>query len=140
MQFAPQPMQHLAGIILAEGGPNGKPTQLTMKNNLPLRHILPNDLTVPGANLGEEYAVFEAVHGTAPDIAGKDLANPLALIRSAVGPTARVKAAGGVRDLATVVQMLRLGVDRFGIGLAAGRTILDECAARPGGVLEVPDP
>jgi isocitrate dehydrogenase (NAD+) len=39
---------------------------------------------VPGANLGLEYAVFEAVHGSAPDIAGRDLANPLALIRSAI--------------------------------------------------------
>ena len=39
---------------------------------------------VPGANLGSEFAVFEAVHGSAPDIAGKDLANPLALIRSAI--------------------------------------------------------
>ena len=39
---------------------------------------------VPGANLGEDAAVFEAVHGTAPDIAGRDLANPLALIRSAI--------------------------------------------------------
>jgi isocitrate dehydrogenase (NAD+) len=39
---------------------------------------------VPGANLGLDYAVFEAVHGSAPDIAGRDLANPLALIRSAI--------------------------------------------------------
>lgn len=39
---------------------------------------------VPGANIGLEYAVFEAVHGSAPDIAGKDMANPLALIRSAI--------------------------------------------------------
>jgi isocitrate dehydrogenase (NAD+) len=38
---------------------------------------------VPGANLGSRYAVFEAVHGSAPDIAGKGLANPIALIRSA---------------------------------------------------------
>jgi isocitrate dehydrogenase (NAD+) len=38
---------------------------------------------VPGANLGQRYAVFEAVHGSAPDIAGKGLANPVALIRSA---------------------------------------------------------
>jgi len=38
---------------------------------------------VPGANLGRLYAVFEAVHGSAPDIAGKGLANPIALIRSA---------------------------------------------------------
>jgi isocitrate dehydrogenase (NAD+) len=38
---------------------------------------------VPGANLGERYAVFEAVHGSAPDIAGKGLANPIACLRSA---------------------------------------------------------
>lgn len=39
---------------------------------------------VPGANIGLEASVFEAVHGTAPDIAGRDMANPLALIRSAI--------------------------------------------------------
>lgn len=39
---------------------------------------------VPGANLGEHAAIFEAVHGSAPDIAGKDLANPTALLQSAV--------------------------------------------------------
>ena len=38
---------------------------------------------VPGANFGNRYALFEAVHGTAPDIAGKGLANPIALVRSA---------------------------------------------------------
>jgi len=38
---------------------------------------------VPGANVGARYAVFEAVHGSAPDIAGKGLANPIAVIRSA---------------------------------------------------------
>ena len=39
---------------------------------------------VPGANLGDEVAVFEAVHGSAPDIAGKNLANPTALLQSAL--------------------------------------------------------
>ena len=39
---------------------------------------------VPGANLGSECAIFEAVHGSAPDIAGKDMANPTALLQSAV--------------------------------------------------------
>jgi isocitrate dehydrogenase (NAD+) len=38
----------------------------------------------PGANIGEEDAVFEAVHGSAPDIAGQGVANPLALLMSAV--------------------------------------------------------
>ncbi len=37
----------------------------------------------PSANIGEKYAVFEAVHGSAPDIAGKGVANPTALILSA---------------------------------------------------------
>lgn len=37
----------------------------------------------PGANIGDDCAVFEAVHGSAPDIAGKGVANPLALIMSA---------------------------------------------------------
>jgi isocitrate dehydrogenase (NAD+) len=39
----------------------------------------------PGANIGEDgIAMFEAVHGSAPDIAGRDLANPIAMMRSAV--------------------------------------------------------
>lgn len=37
---------------------------------------------VPGSNIGDDAAVFEAVHGSAPDLAGKNLANPLALIMS----------------------------------------------------------
>lgn len=39
---------------------------------------------VPGSNIGDEAAVFEAVHGSAPDIAGKGIANPLAVIMSGV--------------------------------------------------------
>ena len=39
---------------------------------------------VPSANIGDEVAMFEAVHGTAPDIAGYGLANPTALLMSAV--------------------------------------------------------
>jgi len=39
---------------------------------------------VAGANLGTDYAVFEAVHGSAPDIAGQNKANPTALLQSAI--------------------------------------------------------
>ena len=39
---------------------------------------------VPGANIGVDYAVFEAVHGSAPDIAGKGIANPCALVFSGI--------------------------------------------------------
>jgi isocitrate dehydrogenase (NAD+) len=51
----------------------------------------------PGANIGREVAIFEAVHGTAPDIAGKGLANPTAMMLTAammldhVGETERAK-------------------------------------------------
>jgi isocitrate dehydrogenase (NAD+) len=39
---------------------------------------------VPGANIGTDCAIFEAVHGSAPDIAGKGVANPTALVRSSI--------------------------------------------------------
>jgi isocitrate dehydrogenase (NAD+) len=39
---------------------------------------------VPSANIGDECAMFEAVHGTAPDIAGKGFANPTALLLSSI--------------------------------------------------------
>jgi isocitrate dehydrogenase (NAD+) len=55
---------------------------------------------VPGANLGDRIAIFEAVHGTAPDIAGKGLANPTALMQSAVLMLSHL----GERDAATRLQ------------------------------------
>jgi isocitrate dehydrogenase (NAD+) len=55
---------------------------------------------VPGANIGDHDAIFEAVHGTAPDIAGKCLANPTALIQSAVLMLAHL----GERDAASRLQ------------------------------------
>jgi isocitrate dehydrogenase (NAD+) len=60
---------------------------------------------VPGANFGEDAAVFEAVHGSAPDIAGKNLANPTALLLSAVLMLDHL----GERDAAVRV---RKGLDR----------------------------
>jgi len=51
----------------------------------------------PGANIGEGAAVFEAVHGSAPDIAGKGVANPLALLMAASMMLAHV----GRQDLST---------------------------------------
>ena len=51
------------------------------------------------------------------------------LIKQTVGDRAEVKAAGGVRDLATIVEMHQLGVTRFGLGLNSGIAILEECSA-----------
>lgn len=52
-------------------------------------------LPTPGANIGTDAAIFEAVHGSAPDIAGKGLANPVALSRR--GDDARTTADAGSR-------------------------------------------
>ena len=58
----------------------------------------------PGANIGENVAIFEAVHGSAPDIAGKGIANPLALILASAMMLAHV----GCHDLAA---RLRQSID-----------------------------
>lgn len=54
----------------------------------------------PGANIGEEMAVFEAVHGAAPDIAGRGIANPTAMIRTATMMLQHI----GERDAAIKIQ------------------------------------
>lgn len=45
----------------------------------------------PSGNIGKDCSVFEAVHGSAPDIAGKNLANPTALLLSALMVTIALK-------------------------------------------------
>ncbi|MDH3626086.1 MAG: isocitrate/isopropylmalate family dehydrogenase [Acidobacteriota bacterium] len=55
---------------------------------------------VPGANIGDDCAIFEAVHGSAPDIAGQNLANPLALVMSGVMMLNHI----GQRDKATRIK------------------------------------
>jgi isocitrate dehydrogenase (NAD+) len=70
---------------------------------------------VPGANIGVEGAVFEAVHGTAPDIAGKGIANPTALIQSAVMMMHHVgEQAAGERIERALVELYRRGDCRTG--------------------------
>lgn len=59
----------------------------------------------PGANIGEKAAIFEAVHGSAPDIAGKGIANPLALLMAAGLMLEHV----GRQDLAA---KLKVAIDR----------------------------
>jgi isocitrate dehydrogenase (NAD+) len=66
----------------------------------------------PGANIGERAAVFEASHGAAPDIAGKGIANPVALILSGALLLEHV---GHTREAQAVVHATRaiLGDDRL---------------------------
>ncbi len=59
---------------------------------------------VPGANLGERHAVFEAVHGSAPDIAGKGIANPTAMMLSAVMMLVHLKEQAAANRLRSAVE------------------------------------
>src|SRR5579884_2226949 len=59
---------------------------------------------VPGANLGEKHAVFEAVHGSAPDIAGKGISNPTAMMLSAVMMLVHLKETAAAQRLRSAVE------------------------------------
>jgi len=59
---------------------------------------------VPGANIGDHHAIFEAVHGSAPDIAGKGLANPTALMQSAVLMLAHIGEREAARRLQSAIE------------------------------------
>jgi isocitrate dehydrogenase (NAD+) len=85
----------------------------------------------PGANIGESVAVFEAVHGSAPDIAGKNLANPMALVLSSammLDHLGELNAARGVRE--AVYAVLREGQTLTrDLGGTAGTTQIAEAIA-----------
>jgi isocitrate dehydrogenase (NAD+) len=85
----------------------------------------------PGANIGEDCAVFEAVHGSAPDIAGKNLANPIALVLSGIMMLEHLhelEAAARVRKavLAVLAEGKKLSRD---LGGTAGTTEIAEAIA-----------
>ena len=88
---------------------------------------------VPGANLGWEYAVFEPVHGSAPDIAGRRVANPVAMIRSGamllrhLGEAAAADAVDGALD--AVLAEGRVRTPDLG-GSATTMEVAEEVAAR----------
>jgi deoxyribose-phosphate aldolase len=90
-------------------------------------HHLSDEEIVRGSQLAVQAGAAYVKTGTGWAPTGATLHN-VRLIHSAVGGAAKVKAAGGVRDLKTIVEMIRLGVSRFGVGLATGTRILDECA------------
>jgi isocitrate dehydrogenase (NAD+) len=85
----------------------------------------------PGANIGDEAALFEAVHGSAPDIAGKNLANPMALILSGamlLDHLGEQQAADRVRN--AVQEVLREGQKLTrDLGGTAGTTEIAEAIA-----------
>jgi len=77
---------------------------------------------VPGANIGNHEAIFEAVHGSAPDIAGKGIANPLALLMSSVMMLNYLSDREGDRDLLRVSERVKSAYNR---ALAEGQKTRD---------------
>src|SRR5205085_8051331 len=68
---------------------------------------------VPSANLGDDCAIFEAVHGSAPDIAGKNLANPTALLRSALLMLRHIGEAGAALKIRNALEMVYRDRDKL---------------------------
>lgn len=77
---------------------------------------------VPGANISLQEAVFEAVHGSAPDIAGKDIANPLALMMSAVMMLNYLADTGGREDMRSAAGRIK---EAYNSALEAGEKTRD---------------
>ncbi|HEY7878554.1 MAG TPA: isocitrate/isopropylmalate family dehydrogenase, partial [Gemmatimonadaceae bacterium] len=88
---------------------------------------------VPGANIGERAAIFEAVHGTAPDIAGQGIANPGAQILAACMMLEHIGQGGCARTIrAALDQVVREGwtLTRDLGGTATTREFADAIIAR----------
>jgi len=82
---------------------------------------------VPGANLGDSYAVFEAVHGSALDIAGQNIANPFALLQSAVMMLKHIREIQAAEDIDRAINWIlnhkeRLTPDLGGKGTTTSLT------------------
>jgi len=87
---------------------------------------------VPGANIGSRYAIFEAVHGSAPDIAGQGLANPIALLCSAIMMLDHIGQASAARRIeASVWKTLqsKRGLTRDLGGSGTTRSLTDQLIA-----------
>ncbi|WP_298285588.1 NADP-dependent isocitrate dehydrogenase [Acidocella sp.] len=78
----------------------------------------------PSSNLGDNAAIFEAVHGSAPDIAGKDMANPTALLSASIMLLRHI----GAFDIAETVEQALF------VTLAEGRNLTGDLAPRGHGV------
>jgi len=76
---------------------------------------------VPSANIGDKYALFEPVHGSAPDIAGKNIANPVAALRSAAMLLSHLgDAAGAVRIEDAIAKAIGSGIRTRDLGGSVG--------------------
>jgi methanogen homoisocitrate dehydrogenase len=86
---------------------------------------------VPSANIGERYALFEPVHGSAPDIAGKNIANPVAALRSAAMLLDHLHdPAGSQRIESAIRQVLAAGIRTRDLGGSAGTREFGDAVVR----------
>ncbi|MFA4825830.1 MAG: isocitrate/isopropylmalate dehydrogenase family protein [Methanoregula sp.] len=86
---------------------------------------------VPSANIGEHYALFEPVHGSAPDIAGKNLANPIAALRSAGMLLTYIGDAEGENHIESAIRaVLAQGIKTRDLGGSAGTKEFGEAVLR----------
>ena len=77
---------------------------------------------VPSANIGDRYALFEPVHGSAPDIAGKNIANPIAALRSAAMLMRHLgDVHGGDQIESAIQQVLATGIRTRDLGDLPGK-------------------
>jgi len=85
----------------------------------------------PGANIGETAAVFEAVHGSAPDIAGKNVANPIAIVLSSAMMLDHLREHEAADRVRRAVRETLAGGDKLtrDLGGAAGTTEIAEAIA-----------
>lgn len=79
----------------------------------------------PGANIGDQCAVFEAVHGSAPDIAGQNRANPLALLQSGVMLLDHIGERDAARRIETAIERV-LGAGEVRTGDLGGQSSTTE--------------
>ena len=77
---------------------------------------------IPGANIGKDYAVFEAVHGSAPQIAGQNIANPTALIQSAIMMLKHLKEYDAAKKIENALEKVFLKGEKLTVDLGGNAT------------------
>jgi 3-isopropylmalate dehydrogenase len=83
----------------------------------------------PSADIGDEHAVFQPCHGTAPDIAGRGLANPIAMFLSAAMMVEWLGDRHGIAEAARAGALIRAAIDR---AFAGGDLLTCELGGKAG--------
>lgn len=109
---------------------NGVPIKVIMEC-----HYLSPDEILKACDLCIEAGADYVKTGTGWAPTGATLEN-ITLIKSYVGNAIGIKASGGIRELATLIKMYRLGANRFGIGLRSAINILTQSKSLPNGCVD----